>query len=321
MGTVPSADGLGRRYVMRNGSSQGTPIPNIDFGRMFELSEDDQDVHCASLGRLASFFGRNMVAHRHDRVFQVHLLTSGTIRLHLDDQFYLARAPLLFLTPPTVTHAFVISDDAEGQVVTVRQHFIWRLFKSDPSQSLERALRAPLCVELDRDHAPVTRMLDYFRMLGDEYAAAEPGRQLNLIALVRLVFVAIARLGAIPASGRQLRQSDVHLFQKFMHLIEEHYREHWPLVRYAAELNLTETRLNEICRRVADVPSKRFVHDRVLQEARRQLRFTSTAVSGIAYDLGFKDVSYFSRFFRTNIGCSPGEWRERVLCTSHEKYQ
>jgi AraC family 4-hydroxyphenylacetate 3-monooxygenase operon regulatory protein len=134
-----------------------------------------------------------------------------------------------------------------------------------------------------------------------------------MVALVRLVFVAIARLGATPATGRQLRQSDVDLFQKFMRLIEERYREHWPLAHYAAQLNLTETRLNEICRRVADIPSKRFVHERVLQEAKRQLRFTSTTVSGIAYDLGFKDVSYFSRFFRSHAGHSPGEWRERAL--------
>ena len=298
---------------MQSGSTQPVLIPNIDFKRTLELSDENQEVHSESLGRLASFFGRNMVAHRHYGVFQVHLLTSGSIRLHLDDQFYQAEAPLLFLTPPTVTHAFVISDDAEGQVVTVRQQLIWRLFRSDPGQLIERALSAPLCIELNPEQPAVLRMLECLRMLGDEYATQAVGRELNLVALARLVFVAIARLGAVPAVGRQLRQSDVQLFQKFMQLIEDHYREHWSLGRFAAQLSVTEARLNEISRRVADMPSKRILHERVLQEAKRQLRFTSTPIYGIAYELGFKDVSYFSRFFRGHTGCSPGEWRDRLL--------
>jgi len=97
-------------------------------------------VHCEPLGKLADFFGRNMIAHRHDRVFQVHLLTRGEVRLHLDEQFYHARAPLFFLTPPSVTHAFIISDDADGYVLEARQQLIWRLFKSDPSGLLEQRL-------------------------------------------------------------------------------------------------------------------------------------------------------------------------------------
>jgi AraC family 4-hydroxyphenylacetate 3-monooxygenase operon regulatory protein len=297
---------------MHKVNSPTAPIPNIDFVRTFDLRDEDQDVHSESLGRLAAFFDRNMIAHRHDRVFQVHLLTTGTVRLYLDDQFYQASAPLLFLTPPAVAHAFVISDDAEGQVVSVRQQLIWRLFKSDPSGSLEAALQAPMCVELDPGQAAMARMLACFGMIADEYAEPSVGRELNLVALTRLVFVAIARFGASSVSSRKLRQTDVQLFQRFMQLVEEGYQQHWPLTRYAQQLNLTETRLNEICRRVAEMPSKRLVHERLLQEAKRQLMFSGAAVSSVAYALGFKDVSYFSRFFRLHAGASPGEWRERA---------
>jgi len=293
-------------------------IPNIDLGRTFDLRYEDEEVHCEALSRLADFFGRNMIAHRHDRVFQIHLLTQGEVRLYLDDRFYHVTAPLFFLTPPSVTHAFIISDDAQGHVLSVRQQLIWRLFKSDPGGELERCLGVPMCTELravpSTGEQEQDRLLYYFSLLASEFTSRNIGRGLNLVALTRLAFVSMARLpSSAPTSvGKALRQVDVQLFQKFNHLIEEHFRQHWTLAQYAAAMNLTEPRLNDICRRVADLSSKRLVHDRVLQEAKRQLLFSAVSVSEIAFDLGFKDVSYFSRFFRLHAMLAPGEWRDET---------
>jgi AraC family 4-hydroxyphenylacetate 3-monooxygenase operon regulatory protein len=321
------AQGVCRRHAcdtMLKSPTLRAQIPNIDLGRTFDLRYEDEEVHCEVLSRLAGFFGRNMIAHRHDRVFQVHLLVRGEVRLYLDDRFYHARAPLFFLTPPSVTHAFVISDDAEGLVLSARQQLIWRLFKSDPGGMLEQRLTVPFCLELSDVSGEGSadagvrlerqRLLDYFALIGSEFQSRNVGRELNLVALTRLALVSMARLpSALPgALGKTLRQVDVQIFQDFNQLIEEHFRQHWTLANYAVALNLTEPRLNDICRRVADLSSKRLVHDRLLQEAKRQLMFSAVSVSEIAYDLGFKDVSYFSRFFRQHAALAPGEWRERA---------
>ena len=127
-------------------------IPNIDLGRTFDLRYEDQEVHCEELAKMADFFGHNMIAHRHDRVYQIHLLSHGEVRLHLDDQFYQAKAPVFFLTPPSVTHAFIMSDDAQGYVLTVKQQLIWRLFKSDPTGVLEQCLQMPICIKLGKEY-------------------------------------------------------------------------------------------------------------------------------------------------------------------------
>lgn len=326
-GNHAGMDGVRGSSAALNPAIPHAPIPNIDFSRVFDLRYEDEEIHCESLSKLADFFGRHMVAHRHDRVFQVHFLTSGEIRLHLDDQFYHARAPLFFLTPPSVTHAFVISDDAQGLVLSVRQQLIRRLFKSDPSGALEKCLNQPICLELwarepsesgaaqesvFRDEC--RSLLEYCTLIEAEFHKRSVGRELNLVALTRLVFVSMGRL---PVTGRQasakvFRQVDVQMFQDFNELIETHFRQHWTLANYAEALNLTEPRLNDICRRVANLSSKRLVHDRLLQEAKRQLIFSSAQVSQIAYGLGFKDVSYFSRFFRQHAQLAPGEWREKA---------
>lgn len=290
-------------------------ILNLDLARAYDLRDEDVAIHCEVLGRLADFFGRNMVAHRHAQVFQVHLLARGEVRVRLDETHYHTSAPLFFLTPPSVTHAFVISDDAEGFVLSVRQNVLWSLFGEDPTGVMGRRLSQPMCTKLrpaDLDRGGEARKLfEYCRLMRSEFASVEVGHELGLMALTRLSFIAMARLAASssPPPERTLRQVDIQMFQGFSQLIEAHFREHWELARYAAQLRLTETRLNDICRRVADIPSKHLVHDRLLQEAKRLLLFSSASVTEIAYDLGFADVSYFSRFFRRHAKAAPTSWR------------
>ena len=290
-------------------------ITNIDFGRVFDLRDEDADVHCEGLGRLADFFGHNMAAHRHAGVFQVHLMLRGEVRLRLDELHYYARAPAFFLTPPAMTHAFVLSDDAEGHVLSVRQHVLHSLFSEDPGGMVEQRLNQAFCMELDESDPQVRRLFGYFELIHAEFSGAEAVRELNLLALARLAFVTMARLSSAAVQAmpsRDLRHVDVRIFREFNQLIEANFREHWQLSRYAQALNVTETRLNDICRRVGDLPSKRFVHDRLMQEAKRLLLFSSAPVTQIAYDLGFRDVSYFSRFFRQHAQLPPGTWRARM---------
>lgn len=69
---------------------------------------------------------------------------------------------------------------------------------------------------------------------------------------------------------------------------------------------MTEARLNDVCRRIADLPSKRLVLERLMQEAKRLLLFSGSTANEICYQLGFKDPAYFSRFFNRYAKLTPG---------------
>lgn len=291
------------------------PIPNINIGQVYDQRYADEDVHYEALGKLADFFGHNMPVHRHDRFFQLHYLTRGAVRVYLDDQQYSESAPLFFLTPPTIPHAFVTHPDSEGHVLTVRQQLVWPLLEAHRSQSGEPRLVSPTCVALgapDARHASEVEHLDrLFAMLADEFGQQLPARNASLQALTQLIFIALLRLSAEPVKNQHVRHDNLQIFHRFNALIEDRYREHWPLSHYAEAMGVTEARLNDICRRIADLPSKRLVHERLMQEARRLLLFTAGSVNEIGYQLGFKDPAYFTRFFSREAGMTPSEYRLR----------
>jgi AraC family 4-hydroxyphenylacetate 3-monooxygenase operon regulatory protein len=284
------------------------PIPNINIGQVYDQRYSDAEVHYDKLGNLADFFGRNMPVHRHDRFFQVHYVKSGSVRVYLDDQQYLESGPMFFITPPTVAHSFVTEADADGHVLTVRQQLVWGLIDADPALVSGSQLPAA-CVALAQFPIEVRRLEFLFEELSNEINTAGAGRSSALDNLTRLIMINLLRLCANSLQARPARQEDLRIFHRFNELIEHHYLQHWPLSRYAEGVGVTEARLNDVCRRIADLPSKRLVLERVMQEAKRLLLFTGSSASEICYQLGFKDPAYFSRFFQRYAHMTPGEYR------------
>ena len=290
------------------------PIPNINIGQVYDQRYSDSEVHYDKLGNLAGFFGRNMPVHRHDRFFQVHYVKSGAVRVYLDDQQYLESGPMFFLTPPTIPHSFVTEADSDGHVLTVRQQLVWQLIESDPGLAPGPQLAAA-CVALDRlapeFQGEARRLAFLFEELRVEMNATSAGHSAALLSLTRLIMLSLLRLCANSLEATPARHEDLQIFHRFNELIETHYLEHWALARYAQAVGVTEARLNDVCRRIADLPSKRLVLERVMQEAKRLLLFTRGSANEICYQLGFKDPAYFSRFFQRYAQMTPGEYRQR----------
>lgn len=295
----------------------GNPaIPNIHIGRVYDPDDPECDLHYETFERLAEFFGRNTPPHRHYCFYQVHLLTQGSIRLHLDDQLYEGEAPLAFITPPTMPHAFYTDEHTRGHTITVRQEIVRGWFKAMPGQWPESLLREHAFIRLGEPlaagSADARQLFAVADLLQEECNRHEQGRASALLALGQMFFISLSRLilAASPdASTRPERGEDLRLFLGFCDLVEARFRDHLTLSQYASELNITEARLNDLCRRMANQASKELIHDRLVQEARRMLRFSAVPVSEIGYQLGFTDPAYFSRFFARQAGVSPSEFR------------
>ncbi|MNI30823.1 Virulence regulon transcriptional activator VirF [compost metagenome] len=200
-------------------------------------------------------------------------------------------------------------------MLTVRQQLVWQLIDADPSLAPAGAQFPAVCVALSRlgpEYAAEVRRLEYlFEELSEEVVTERPGRSSALDGLTRLLMISLLRLCPNSLKASPARHEDLRIFHRFNELIEAHYQQHWPLSRYAEGIGVTEARLNDVCRRIADLPSKRLIMERLIQEAKRLLLFTGGSANEICYQLGFKDPAYFSRFFQRHVQLTPGEYRQR----------
>lgn len=287
-------------------------IPNINLGQSYDQRYIDTDIHYESLEKLANFFGRNMPVHHHDRFYQLHVILTGKIHVNLDENSYVVQAPMFFLTPPTVPHAFITDSNAEGHVITVRQQLVWQLMENLIATGWDKSnfMASPLCVSLvPEKNKNAAHFLELLSLIAHESKQSGEDQGVALKALLQLILIDILRLADQGQPQQKTRKEDIRVFHHFNQLIEQHYKEHLTLNQYSEKMNITEARLNDICRRLAGLPSKRLITDRLVQEARRLLSYSSVSISEIGYELGFQDPAYFTRFFRKNAGVTASKYR------------
>lgn len=135
------------------------------------------------------------------------------------------------------------------------------------------------------------------------------------------LLVSYLKIFLINASRIKLNQNKEVEFQQekepfILHTlkdaIEEHYKTKHSPGDYADMLNITTKALNRVAKTHFNKTLTSLIAERIIIEAKRELYLTSKPVKTIAYELGFNDEFYFSRFFKTNASVPPQLYRETV---------
>jgi AraC-like DNA-binding protein len=98
-------------------------------------------------------------------------------------------------------------------------------------------------------------------------------------------------------------------FSELIDHIELHYDEQLELEELARMMGTSPTHLSRIFRREVGVPLFEYINRTRIRNACLLLRRTDFPVTRIAIDVGYNNVSYFNRYFRRIMQCSPREYR------------
>lgn len=94
--------------------------------------------------------------------------------------------------------------------------------------------------------------------------------------------------------------------------IETNYRKKHSAAQYAEILNMSPKALAKLCKAHFNKTLTDLISERIIIEAKRELYLTSKTVKEIAYELGYSDEYYFSRFFKNYSDVSPQLYRDTV---------
>ena len=97
-------------------------------------------------------------------------------------------------------------------------------------------------------------------------------------------------------------------FIEFKLMVETHLTEQPSVNAIAEKLALTTNSLYRIVKEYSGVSPKDFFTNRLMIEAQRKLLYSPLSVKELAYELGFNDPDYFSRFFKKCTGKSVSEF-------------
>jgi YesN/AraC family two-component response regulator len=136
-----------------------------------------------------------------------------------------------------------------------------------------------------------------------------------LVSYLKIFLITASRLKTEQQSEIQKESSDAEepfILQNLKNYIEIHYKTKHSASEYADMLAITPKALTKLTKTHFNKTLTALISERIIIEAKRELYLTNKTVKEIAFELGYNDEYYFSRFFKKNAEVSPQLYRDTV---------
>ncbi len=242
--------------------------------------------------------------HRHDFV-QIVWIFKGSGWHQIDFAKYKVHPGQIFFIKPGEVHIWKMSPQTKGYILEYTDESLLK----DPAghQTFLRLISLlPDAISIPtKDREKIESLV---RSMFEEADQKKFGFSFYLQNILNQFLIHLLRY--FPQIYSQ-KKEEASVTQKFRGLIEEHFKLHHDVEFYAKQLGLNAKALTMRIARTTGHSARSLIQERIISEAKRFLIFTQLSVSEIGYELGFDDPNYFVRFFKSQSGQSPLQFRKQ----------
>ena len=261
-------------------------------------------VHIEDIAARSSSLGWHIKAHQHTQLTQILLLNSGSVQLQMDSEKRFLEGCWAILIPPGTVHSFRFAPNTDGRVLSIADSLLEREYLN------AAFIQTPDCINLNSEPEEFHHLWQLLTLLEHEFHQVKPLKNTLIEHLLNGILVYIERHHSGVRNTSQTPE-DLAL-QRLRLLVNQHLKEHWKLSDYASAMNISEKTLSRLVQKAYGKSVLQLTHEYLLREAKRHLIYTQKSVEEIAYDLGFKDPGYFSRFFKRLEEQTPAQFRKSI---------
>lgn len=275
------------------------PAP-LDEGNLFKLCSVNFDEACVIKDQIQS------------NLFNIIWIKNGKGRYRIDFKTYDAVDDTIFFLAPG--QVLEVEDEAirQGYRVAFSREFYYL-----ESETKEMTFNGLLFNDV-YETTPFIRLSEqdkhtFERSIENLFEELEnPGhshREL-IISYLNVFLIQATRLKR-EQSGVQQQLAKQSILDKFSRLVEQHFRTKHSVSEYADILNVSPKTLAKRLQIEYNQTPSDVIQCRLMLEAKRLLRFGENSVKEIAYELGFEDPAYFTRFFKKHTSVCPTRYSEK----------
>ncbi|HAH23415.1 MAG TPA: hypothetical protein DCL77_06625 [Prolixibacteraceae bacterium] len=260
----------------------------------------------------------NLMPHLHD-FYSIFWIESGEATHATQYVEYSLKADTILFVPPGLKHRMYIDQSVGGTYILFNEEFIQYNQKNHVPLKEYRIFNNPDFKSMITI-VPETRLKlkNINDLIFDELRTPDSYSQDIVLNLLHLFLLESRRI------FDQQNQAHIEIpsvtpdstIIQFKLLIENNYQTQKNVSAYAELLNMSPSCLNEVAKRTTGITAGELIRNRVIDETKKLLFSSGMSGKEIAFDLGFDDPAYFSRFFRKYTGTTLKEFREH----SRKKY-
>ena len=172
-------------------------------------------------------------------------------------------------------------------------------------------LRSPI-LHVSEERAEVFRDMAalMFKAMNTQPSMLNTERMVHVFNLLQTCYVQAAKAEQ-ESKNVVMKPLDrkMEIYQDYCQLVMKHYHEWHHVSQYADAMRLTLPHLCSTIRSASDRTAGDIIIDAILTDAKSQLKLTTAQIKEIAASLGFDNVTFFNRFFKSHTGYTPKSYR------------
>jgi AraC-like DNA-binding protein len=241
------------------------------------------------------------------------ICTAGHCSIKVNLQHYEIESPMLVtLMPGQIVEGIDYSPNFDGITIVLSKHFIDMLNLPGWQQQYMTLFNNPVnTISVD-----ALRHLEIFYTILHKAASDEenPFRLQVIENLIRVFYYGgVSKFRKFESSVTPIKNSIV---ERFMELVQEHYREERLIGFYADKLCITPKYLSKLVKENTGRSAGEWIDSHVILEARAMLQSSDMTIQQIAASLNFPNQSFFGKYFKRATGLSPKQYRSSKETTN-----
>jgi AraC family transcriptional regulator, transcriptional activator of pobA len=153
------------------------------------------------------------------------------------------------------------------------------------------------------------RLRTLLTVFEDEFQTRDTIQGEMLRTLLKRLIILLTRLARATTIGDSLTSPQLDVVRHFNLLVENNYRTLHRVTEYAELMHKSPKTLANLFAAHSDQTPLQVIQARIAIEAKRLLLYTDKGVKQIGSELGFADAATFSRFFKSEVGTGPQDFR------------
>jgi len=283
-------------------------IPNISF-QSAENSNDFEFLNLSNLfARIFTGLDHNPALPHRITFFVLLLVTKGTGTHQIDLKEYDLKAGSVLKIAKGQVHAFQNNPQYEGFLIIFTEDFVLNYFSKSSINLISHLYNyhttSPIANDKDGNEA-------FLNQLISELKTENTYAQKNIVA--SLLDIYLLRLERKTHAAKEQDHNSKHYdtFIKFKNLVESNYTTTRNVKDYADRLFISTKHLNQVVKDFTLNTSKSFIDDYVILEAKRAIVSTEKSLKEIAFDIGFDEVTNFTKFFKNKMNMTPKAFKSQ----------
>jgi AraC family transcriptional regulator, transcriptional activator of pobA len=303
--------------LQKNKQWESALLSPTELGRFLTLKSGWEKVVSSPLHNLfqinriesfRQFIKLPLTPHR-KTVYEFVFLTSGSMVRSKDIESFTITENMFFFLPAYQLLTYeMMSDEITGYYC----HFDIEIFNKryfQPNLIVEfpffKYSGNPIVEVPSEQRFKITPFLDRLEM---EYLKGEQA-SFDLISSYLLTLLLEVK-AFVPADDAKIVESAVQITQQYKEALLLHVYDYQKTADFARFLNISPNYLNKCVQATTGKSAHAMLADMILLESKALLKQTELSISEIAYKIGKKDHSDFSRFFKAYTGMTPKEYRK-----------